>query len=119
MGNIKSNVISIIKLIENGKAINTVKIQNVISYLFTFDSEKLCTLNVVTSNLNMDDLNMLLTKKYEAYVLMGVKRVVIDGKEKTFDIPPRVFKHAFIKEDGKTINMTFYETLEGKNGIKN
>ena len=116
MGNMKSNVISIIKLIENGKAIHTVKIQNVISYLFTFDSEKFCTLNVVTSNLNMDDLNTLVTKKYEAYVLMGVKRIVVDGKEKTFDIPPRVFKHAFIKEDGKTVDMTFYETSESKDG---
>lgn len=109
MNNTKANVLSIMKLMDNGKVIHTIKIENVLSYNFIFDSKKLATLNVVTNNLSMDDLNKLFTKPYESYILLGVKRIKINGNEKTFDIPPRVFKHALIKEDGKTVDMTFYE----------
>jgi len=115
MNNTKVNVLSIMKLMDNGKVAHTIKIENVLSYNFIFDSKKLATLNVVTNNLSMDDLNKLFTKPYESYVLLGVKRIKINGDEKTFDIPPRVFKHALIKEDGKTIDMTFYETLGESN----
>ena len=110
MNNTKANVLSIMKLMDNGKVVHTIKIENVLNYNFIFDSKKLATLNVVTNNLSMDDLNKLFTKPYESYILLGVKRVKINGDEKTFDIPPRVFKHMVVKENGKTVDMTFYET---------
>ena len=115
MNDTKANVLSIIKLMDNGKVIHTIKIENVLSYKFIFDSKKLSTLNVVTNNLSMNDLNKLFTKPYESYILLGVKRAIVNGYEKTFDIPPRVFKHVLVKEDGKTVDMTFYETEENNN----
>ena len=77
----ESEVTSIIKLIENGKVVHTIKIENVQKYKFLFDSITLSTLHLIANTLNMHDLDILLNKPYEAYVVMGVKRTVQDGHE--------------------------------------
>lgn len=104
-----SQVISTIQIMENDKVIHSIKIDNLSSYEFTFDSEKLSTLRLISPNLNMDDLNILVTRPYESYILMGVKKVIKDEKEQIYEIPPRVFKHVFVKEDGKNIEIFFRE----------
>ena len=105
----ESQVFATIQLMENNKVIHTIQIEKVESYVFIFDSENSTTLNIITKNLNMDDLNMLVTKSYESYILTGVKHIVQKGYSKIFDIPPRVFKRVLIKEDGKSVDMIFYE----------
>lgn len=111
VNNMKTNarVIATIQLMENNKVVHSIKIDNLCNYEFTFDSEKLSTLRLKSPNLNMDDLNMLVTKPYEAYVLMGVKKVVINNKESLYEIPPRVFKHVFVKENGEEVEIFFRE----------
>ena len=107
--------IATINCIEKGKSIYTIKLDNLLNYNFIWDSSKLCTLHLVTSNLNINDLNMLITKPYEAYVLIGLKKVFEDNREKTYDIPARVFRHLVIKGDYKTTELTFYETWSETN----
>ena len=102
--------VATLKLMEKGKTIYTIKFENLISYDFIWDSKKLCTLHLVTSSLNINDLNMLIAKPYESYILIGVKKVFTDDDEKTYDIPARVFKHALIKGDYIRTDLTFYET---------
>ena len=101
--------IATLKLMEKGKIIYTIKFENLISYDFIWDSKKLCILHLVTSSLNINDLNMLIAKPYESYVLIGVKKVFTEDDEKTYDIPARVFKHALIKGDYNKTDLTFYE----------
>lgn len=102
--------IATISCMENGKTIYTIKLDNLLNYDFVWDSSKLCTLHLVTASLNINDLNMLITKPYDAYVLIGVKKVFEDNsKEKVYDIPARVFRHLTIKGDYKVTDLTFYE----------
>ena len=103
-------MIATISCIENEKPIHTIKLDNLLSYDFIWDNDNLCTLHLVTSNLNINDLNILITKPYESYVLIGVKKVFQDNQEKIYNIPARVFKHLCIKGDYKTTDLTFYET---------
>ena len=109
-----AQMIATINLMENDKVIHSLKLEDLHSYDFIWDNENLCTLHLVTSNLRIPDLNILIAKPYDSYVLIGVKRVLQGGQEKTFDIPARVFKHALLKGDNKTIEMTFYETWKNK-----
>ena len=111
-----SQMIATIRLMEKGFPVYTIKLDNLQSYDFIWDNEKLCTLHLVAPNLSIKDLNALIEKPYDSYVLIGIKRVLVDGQEKTFDIPARVFKHTLVKGDNKTIDMTFYETWGDKNG---
>ena len=106
--------IATLDCMENGKSIYTIKLDNLLNYNFVWDSSKLCTLYLVTSSLNINDLNMLITKPYEAYVLIGLKKVFEENKEKTYSIPARVFRHLVIKGDYKTTELTFYETWSEK-----
>lgn len=108
-------MIATIRCMENGKPIYSIKLENLLNYNFIWDSSQLTTLHLVTSNLNIDDLNMLIAKPYESYVLIGVKKIFQDGQEKTYDIPARVFKHLIIKGDYKTTELTFYETWSKNN----
>lgn len=103
-------MIATINCMENGKAVYTIKLDNLLNYDFIWDSTKLCTLHLVTSSLNINNLNMLITKPYESYILIGVKKIFHEGQEKTYDIPARVFKHLLIKGDYKITDLTFYET---------
>ena len=105
-------MIATIRCIENGKVVYTMKLENLLTYDFIWDSTTLTTLHLVTSNLNINDLNRIIAKPYDSYILIGVKKVFQDGQEKTFDIPPRVFKHVVIKGDYQTTDLTFYETWE-------
>ena len=107
--------IATLKLMEKGKIIYTIKFENLLSYDFIWDSKDLCILHLVTSSLNINDLNMLIAKPYESYVLIGVKKVFQDGHEKIYDIPARVFKHAIIKGDYNKTDLTFYETWRETN----
>lgn len=109
---IKTKVISMIQLMEKGSVVYTVKIENLGSYEYIFDTRKQTTLYLNAPTLKMRDLNMLMAKPYEAYVLMGSKRVNIDGKEQIVDIPPRVFRHMKISENGSDVNIIFYEKGE-------
>jgi len=102
--------IATLKLMEKGKIIYTIKFENLLSYDFIWDSKALCILHLVTSNLNINDLNMLIAKPYESYVLIGVKKVFTEHGEKIYDIPARVFKHVLIKGDYNKTDLTFYET---------
>lgn len=106
--------IATINCMENGKSVYTIKLDNLINYDFVWDSSKLCTLHLVTSSLNINDLNMLITKPYEAYVLIGIKKVFEGTREKTYNIPARVFRHVLIKGDYKTTELIFYETWSEK-----
>lgn len=107
--------IATINCMENGKPVYTIKLDNLLNYDFIWDSSKLCILHLVTASLNINDLNMLITKPYEAYVLIGLKKVFeAPNKEKTYDIPARVFRHLLIKGDYKTTDLTFYETWSEK-----
>ena len=108
-------MIATIKCMENGKPIFSIKLENLLDYNFIWDSSKLTTLHLITSNLNINDLNMLIARPYESYVLIGVKKIFQNGQEKTFDIPARVFKHVIIKGDYNTTDLTFYETWSEKN----
>lgn len=108
-------MIATVSCIENDKTVYTIKLDNLLNYDFVWDSSKLCTLHLVTSSLNIDDLNMLITKPYEVYVLIGVKKVFQNGEEKIFNIPARVFRHLIIKGDYNTTDLTFYETWDDKN----
>ena len=108
-------MIATIKMIENGKVVYSIKLENLLNYDFIWDNKNLCTLHLVTSNLNIDDLNMLITKPYESYILMGVKKVFQDGREKTFEIPARVFQFVQIKGDYQTTDLTFKEIYNGPN----
>ena len=107
--------IATINCMENGKSVYAIKLDNLITYDFIWDSSKLCTLHLVTSSLNINDLNMLITKPYEAYVLIGLKKVCEGNAEKTYSIPARVFRHLVIKGDYKTTELTFYETWSEPN----
>ena len=109
-----AQMIATLKLIDNGKVVYTLQLEDLYGYDFFWDSKKLCTLHLITSNLNIHDLNVLIAKPYESYVLIGLKRVRQNDTEKTFDIPARVFKHAQFKGDNKSIDMTFYETWSEK-----
>jgi len=102
--------IATLKLMENNKIIYTIKFENLRAYDFIWDSKDLCTLHLVTSSLNINDLNMLIAKPYSSYVLIGVKKVFQDGQEKIYDIPARVFKHVLIKGNYDITDLTFYET---------
>lgn len=104
-----SQVVSTIQLIDNGQVVYTIKTENVIKYDFIYDSKELSTLHLVISNLYMRDLNTLVMKPYDSYILMGIKRIIENGKEQTFEIPPRVFKRATIKENGNLIDIVFKE----------
>ena len=104
--------IATIKCMENGKTIYSIKFENLLDYDFKWDSSKLTILHLVTSNLNINDLNMLIAKPYDSYVLIGVKKISENEEEKIFDIPPRVFKHLIIKGNYKTTDLTFYETWD-------
>ena len=104
--------IATLKLMENGKVVYSIKLENLLTYDFVWDNKRLCTLHLVTSNLNIDDLNMLIAKPYDSYILIGVKKVFQDGREKIFGIPPRVFKFARIKGDYKTTDLTFKEAYD-------
>ena len=106
--------IATIDCMENGKSVHTIKLDNLINYNFIWDSSKLCTLHLITSNLNINDLNKLITKPYNSYVLIGLKKIFTNGQEKTYDIPARVFRHLIIKGDYKTTDLTFYETWSEK-----
>ena len=105
-------MIATIKLMDKDKVAYSLQLEDLYSYDFIWDSEKLCTLHLTTSNLSIHDLNMLIARPYDSYVLIGVKCVRKNEQEKTFDIPARVFKHAIFKGDNKTIEMTFYETWD-------
>lgn len=111
-----SQMIATIKLMEKGKVAYSLQLEDLYSYNFIWDSEKLCTLHLTTSNLSIHDLNALIAKPYDSYILIGLKKVRQNDTEKTFDIPARVFKHATFKGDNKIIEMTFYETWEKKDG---
>lgn len=102
--------IATLKLMENNKIIYTIKFENLRTYDFIWDSKDLCTLHLVTSSLNINDLNILIAKPYSSYVLIGVKKVFQDGQEKIYDIPARVFKHVLIKGNYNITDLTFYET---------
>ena len=104
-----SQVVSTIQLIDNGQVVYTIRTENVIKYDFIYDSKELSTLHLVISNLYMRDLNTLVMKPYDSYILMGVKRIIENGKEQTFEIPPQVFKRATIKENGNLIDIVFKE----------
>lgn len=107
--------IATLKLMENNKIIYTIKFENLRAYDFIWDSKDLCTLHLVTSSLNINDLNMLIAKPYSSYVLIGVKKVFQDGQEKIYDIPARVFKHVLIKGNYDITDLTFYETWRESN----
>lgn len=107
--------IATLKLMEKGKIIYTIKFENLLSYDFVWDSKELCILHLVTSSLNINDLNMLIAKPYESYVLIGVKKVFTENNEKIYDIPARVFKHVIIKGDYNKTDLTFYETWRESN----
>ena len=107
--------IATLKLMEKGKIIYTIKFENLLSYDFIWDSKDLCTLHLVTSSLNINDLNMLIAKPYESYVLIGFKKVFTENNEKIYDIPARVFKHVIIKGDYNKTDLTFYETWRESN----
>jgi len=102
--------IATISCMEKGKSVYTIKLDNLLNYNFIWDSSKLCTLHLVTASLNINDLNMLIRKPYESYVLIGIKKIFEGNKEKVYDIPARVFKHPLIKGDYETTDLTFYET---------
>lgn len=102
-------VIATIQLMLNNKVIHSIKIDNLQDYEFTFDSEKLSTLKLKSPNLDMDDLNMLVTKPYEAYILMGIKKTIKNNREASYPIPPRVFKNVFVKENGEEVIIIFRE----------
>ena len=106
-----SQVISTIQLMDNGQVVHTIRTENVIEYDFTYDSKELSTLHLVISNLYMRDLNALVTKKYDSYILMGVKRIIENGKEQSFEIPPRIFKRIIIRENGDLIDIVFKEKI--------
>ena len=110
-----AQMIATIKLMDNEKVAYSLQLEDLYSYDFIWDSQNLCTLRITTSNLSIPDLNRLIAKPYSSYILIGLKRIRQSDQEKTFDIPARVFKHARFKGDNKTIEMTFYETLEAKN----
>ena len=107
--------IATIDCMENGKSVYSIKLDNLLNYNFVWDSSKLCILHLVTSSLNINDLNKLITKPYDSYVLIGLKKVFEGNLEKTYNIPARVFKHALIKGDYKTTDLTFYETWSEPN----
>ena len=107
----QSQVISTIQLMENEKVVYTIKTENVVEYDFVYDSKELSTLHLVISNLYMRDLNALVTKKYDSYILMGVKRIIENGKEQSFEIPPRIFKRIIIRENGDLIDIVFKEKI--------
>ena len=104
--------IATLNLMENGKVVYSIKLENLITYDFVWDNKNLCTLHLVTSNLNIDDLNMLIAKPYDSYILIGVKKIFQGGREKVFEIPPRVFKYARIKGDYQTTELTFKESFD-------
>lgn len=112
-------MIATITCIENGKSVYTMKLENLLDYDFIWDSKKLTTLHLVTSNLDINDLNTIIAKPYDSYILIGVKKVFQDGQEKTYDIPARVFKHLVIKGDYNTTDLTFYETWENETNDSN
>ena len=103
----ETKIISTIQLMQNGEVAHTIKIENLHSYEFIFDSKTGPSLKLITTNLNMKDLNMLFSKIYSSYVLMGVKKVIQDDKTQTYEIPATVFKHIHVKENGKSIELLF------------
>ena len=107
-------MIATINCMENGESVFSIKLDNLLNYDFIWDSSNLCTLHLVTSSLNINDLNSLITKPYDSYVLIGLKKVFENNKEKIYSIPARVFKHILIKGDYKTTELTFYETWSEK-----
>lgn len=102
-----TKIISTIQLMQDGEVIHAIKIENLHNYEFIFDSETGPKLELVTTNLNMKDLNMLFAKVYSSYVLTGIKKVTQNGKIQTYEIPGIAFKHVHIKENGKCIELIF------------
>ena len=107
-----AQMIATIKLMDKGKVAYSLQLEDLYSYDFIWDSKKLCTLHLTTSNLSISDLNTIIARPYDSYVLIGIKKVRQNDQEKTYAIPARVFKHAVFKGDNKTIDMTFYETWD-------
>lgn len=109
-----AQMIATIKLMDKNKVAYSLQLEDLYDYDFIWDSKNLCTLHLTTSNLSIPDLNMLISRPYESYILIGLKRVHQGETEKTYDIPARVFKHAVFKGNSKTTYMTFYETTEAR-----
>lgn len=107
----ENKVVSVIQLMEDDKVFYTIEINNLTSYQFLFDTdaEKPTTLYLNIPNLNMSDLDVLVRKPYESYVLIGTKKILVDGKERKFAIPPRVYKRMCLRENGESVEITFYE----------
>lgn len=106
------SVTSIMHLMEGENVARTITIKNIDGYYFVFDSKYLSKLCITVKNMNMDDLNALVTKPYDSYILIGAKTVLNNGKEQEYDIPPKIFKRVNIEDDGRKVDITFYEKVE-------
>lgn len=98
---------------ENGRAIYSIEIENV-NYKFTFDSNKLSTLTIVSSDMNIKDLGMLSTKSYECYVLMAKKRVEKNGDMYNFNVSAIAYRHMLLTDDNGVVTITFSEEVSNK-----
>ena len=91
---------SMIHLMKDNEVAHTITINNIDDYEFEFDSEELSKMSITTSSIRMRDLDILVNKPYEHYVVMGTK--IVD--DKPFSIPSKVFCHIkIINTKGKTI----------------
>jgi len=102
---LNSKITSIIQLIKNDEVFYTIETENVYDYKFRFDSKLGSELYLAISNMNMNDLDVLVKEPYESYVLIGSKRI----GNKSFPIPARVFKRMLIKESDNKVKITFSE----------
>ena len=112
----KQTTTSIIQLIDNGKAIYTIEIENIEAYYFVHDNNGLNSLSITPSYINMRDLGLLITHEYDSYVLMARKAIEIDNETTYYSIPPIAYRYIKLVDDNGKVNITFSKKIKEYNG---
>ena len=95
---------------ENEKVIHKITLVNIDYYKFTFDSNNSSSLIISSSNVNIKDLELLSTHKYESYVVMAEKKIEEEThKISNFNVSAIVYKHMLLVDENGKVMLTFWE----------
>jgi len=106
----KQSTTSIICLMNKGKVVHKIILENIDYYKFTFDSDNLSALTIASSNVHMKDLELLSTHQYESYVVMAEKKIEEEeNKVYNFNVSSIVYKHMLLIDNNGKVTLTFSE----------
>ena len=96
---------SVIHLMENGQVVHTIKIDDIEDYEFIVDTKDLSKMSITVPKIHMRDLDILVSKPYEHYVIMGTKIM----EDRSFAIPAKVYCHMNILSTKEKVVIYFSE----------